>query len=73
MSDTETYYFVPGMMYPLWCVDGRGDFHNLEADTDMGDLSPGEFTEMFGAYARRVTREQVDKYLAGKREGDWPE
>lgn len=55
MSDT-TYYFVPGMMYPYWVVSAD-NAHNLDADTDMGDLSPTEFVEYFLPRARRISME----------------
>jgi hypothetical protein len=51
-----TYYFVPGMMYPYWAVTAD-NAHNLDADTDMGDLSPLEFTEWFLPRAQRITQE----------------
>lgn len=55
-SQDTTYYFVPGMMYPYWVVTGD-NAHNLDADTDMGDLSPLEFTEWFLPRAWRITQE----------------
>jgi hypothetical protein len=57
----STFYFVPGMMYPYWIVTDD-NAHNLDADTDMGDLSVDEFTEWFLHRARRIThREAVDR------------
>jgi hypothetical protein len=55
MSST-TYYFVPGMMYPYWAVSDD-NAHNLDADTDMGDLDLSEFVEWFLPRARRITAE----------------
>lgn len=57
-TETTTYYYVPGMMYPYWAVyvDGERDYaHNLDSDTDMGDLDVEEFTQMFGDRARVIS------------------
>lgn len=61
-EDPATYYYVPGMMYPYWGVypdprDGSTYAHNLDAETDMGDLSGEEFTQMFGDRAKPISRE----------------
>lgn len=44
---TGEIWLVPGMMYPRWMHLSNGDFHNLEADTDMGDLDADEFRAFF--------------------------
>jgi hypothetical protein len=67
MSDT-TYYFVPGMMYPYWAVSAD-NAHNLDADTDMGDLSQLEFVEMFLPRAKRIT---ADAALSRHERGHGP-
>lgn len=44
------YYRAPGMMYPNWVTyqhQGITWVHNLEADTDMSDLTEDEFHELF--------------------------
>lgn len=50
-----TYYKVPGMMYPYWAVTAD-NAHNLDADTDMGDLTVEEFTDWLLPMARRITK-----------------
>lgn len=50
MSD---WYYVPGMEYPFWNVSIENDCAmNVEADTDMGNLTVDEFTSFFPAPAR---------------------
>ena len=57
MSDT-TYYYVEGLAEPFWAVTADRAV-SLDADTDMGDLSVDEFTNMFLPYARRITQAQA--------------
>jgi len=66
MSD---YFYVPGMMYPFWVTYRAENYpkegesvlvaHNLDADTDMGDLYGPEFAEMFPT-AMPITAEQAN-------------
>ncbi len=67
------YFFVQGFYYPFWATyersDGQGtEVHNLEADTDMGDLALEEFESMFGSLAVEITEEQYHKSLARVKE-----
>ena len=55
------HWFVPGMHYPLWTVCGD-TARNMEADTDMGDLSVAEFREFF-PHAKRVSAELAGQLL----------
>ncbi len=62
------WYYAPGMYYPFWNVSVENDCAmNIESDTDMGDLTVGEFHRMFPR-ARKVTQEQVDQGLAKLRQ-----
>lgn len=56
----DNYWFVPGMYYPYWSV-GEHMCHNLDADTDMGDLSIQEF-HLYFPNARQATAQEVEKY-----------
>jgi hypothetical protein len=56
----DKYWHVPGMMYPFWVVN-KNIAHNLDADTDMGDLSVKEF-HLYFPHARTATLEEVEDY-----------
>lgn len=58
MSAATTFYYVPGMMHPYWAVTAD-NARNLDADTDMGDLSVEEFTEWFLPRARRISQQET--------------
>lgn len=60
------YYYVRAMYYPLWHV-GEHTATNVEADTDMGDLTIEEFRQYFPA-AKRIDQDKVDEILAKLRE-----
>ncbi|WP_457149761.1 hypothetical protein [Mycobacteroides abscessus] len=65
MSD---WYYVPGMEYPFWNVSIENDCAmNVEADTDMANLTVDEFTSFFPR-ARKITREQVHQGLEKMRQ-----
>ncbi|WP_232783626.1 hypothetical protein [Mycobacteroides franklinii] len=51
------------MEYPFWNVSVENDCAmNVEADTDMGNLTVDEFRRMFPR-SRKVTQEQVHQGL----------
>jgi hypothetical protein len=56
----EKYWFVPGMMYAYWAV-GEHTARNLDADTDMGDLSVKEF-HLYFPNAWTASLEEVEDY-----------
>lgn len=58
------FYRCPGMMYPYWSVSD-GIAHNLDADTDMGDLTEEEFHQYFPA-AEEVTEHEAMKEVTNE-------
>jgi len=57
-ANETAYYLVPGMAEPFWAVH-KDKAVNLDAETDMGDLTVEEFNEWFLPRAQRISQAQA--------------